>query len=330
MQKPTTLITAALLIASVLTGDAGAAGPMLPDFPIAGSPCPVGTGSTIRLSDVIPDNTPTDAAGNLLCPSDIVQDAIFDAGQGGTVIVDLTCSSLTGLRLPSRFTLQGNGLGSNSVLHFNFDGPALSMCQESPRGYVTIQDLDLYGSCPFNPMQPGATCALSHATGIAIANQNIVAIKNVRVSNFQTGISGHQSYSVFINDSNISDNRGDNIRIGSVANGWRIRDGLVSQAGHFGINAFGHNDLLIDGVRMESNRQGAIRAAADSARIINNRFEFNGQDAGFRAILVESDAVHTRILTNYFSGNCLEIEPGSVGTQRAFNMPASMNMAVCP
>ena len=319
MRKLFTLVTTTLLLGSVLASGAGAAGPLAPGLPVAGPPCPAGNGSTIRLSEVVADE----------CTAEVVQVAIFAAGQGGTVIMDTFCSLDAGLRLPSRFTLKGNGLGSNSILQFTHDGLGLSMCQESPRGYVTIQDLDLYGPCPFDPQHPGAACALSHSTGIAIANQNIVFIKNVRVSNFQTGISGSQSYSVFINGSNISDNRGDNVRIGNVANGWRIRDGLVSQAGRFGINAVGHNDLLVDGVRMESNRQGAIRTAANSTRIINNRFEFNGQDAGFRAILVESEAAHTRILTNYFSGNCIEIEQGNATTLRAFNMPATMNAALC-
>lgn len=318
MYTLTTWLTTVFIGFLLITG-ASAAGPVPAGLGLTGPPCPAGTGSTVRLSE---------ALGGA-CTAAALQAAIFTAGQGGTVLVDTFCELDAGLRLPSRFTLKGDGLGSNSILHFTHDGIGLSMCQESPRGYVTIQDLDLYGPCLFDPDHPDAACALPHATGIAIANQNIVKIAGVRVSNFQTGIVGSQSYSVFIYGSNVSDNRGDNISIGNVANGWRIRDGLVSQAGRYGINAFGHNDLLIDGVRLESNRHGAIRVAAEATRIINNRFEFNGQDAGFRAIVVEPQAVDTRILTNYFSGNCIEIAPGNASTARAFNMPASHDNALC-
>jgi hypothetical protein len=44
---------------------------------------------------------------------------------------------------------------------------------------------------------------------------------------------------VFINDSNVSNNAGDNIRVGYAANSWRIRDGLVGQASRWGINVLG-------------------------------------------------------------------------------------------
>ena len=210
------------------------------------------------------------------------------------------------------------------------------MCQEPPRGYVTIADLDLYG-----PNAPAAITA-PHSVGIVVANQNIVYITNVRVSDFHTGVSGVGSYSVFIYGSNISNNRGNNILVGYNSNGWRIRDGLVSQAGEWGINVLGpgdsapvgsanaSNDLLIDGVRMESNALGAVRTDAYGTRILNSRFEWNGvgnRVMPHRSILVDRDAAEVRILTNVFSSDCIQVENGT--TQRAFNIPDDRNTAQC-
>ena len=237
-------------------------------------PCPAGKPGprVVYLSSVMPGAC--DDAAQL-------QSIIFGLGQTGTLIVDKACTLSAGLRLPSRFTLRGTGLGSAGVISFTHDAIALSGCQEQPRGYITIADLDLYGPYTGGVIAPAST-------GIALANLNIVRIANVRLSDFHTGVSGTSSYSVFIEGSNISNNRGDNIRVGYDCNGWRIRDGIVSQAGGWGINvlgpgdatpigpANGSNDLLIDGVRMESNFRGAVRTNTFGTRIINNRFERNG------------------------------------------------------
>jgi hypothetical protein len=117
----------------------------------------------------------------------------------------------------------------------------------------------------------------------------------------------------------------------------------VNQAGGWGINVLGpgdeeplkvqenglpvtidgSNDLLIDGVRMESNRSGAIRTDAHGVRITNARFELNGLGNSHIAILTDQDAQETRILTNLFSGNCIDNQ--STSTYGAFNIPASIN-----
>lgn len=312
-----------LLLLSVVKGSLGAA-----DWGFQANPCPLGgSGQTVSLSSRVAGVCNNAAA---------VQAIIFELGQTGTLIVDKTCTLSAGLRLPSRFTLKGLGLGSGGVLAFTHDGIGISLCQEAPRGYVTIAELDLYG-----PNAPGLSTA-PHSIGIAIANQNIVTISGVRVSDFYTGIKGTASYSVFIERSNISNNRDDNINIGYDSNGWRIRDGLVSQAGAWGINVLGpgdaspigiansSNDLLVDGVRMESNYRGAIRTDAYATRIINSRFESNGLGSfavPHRGILIDSDAANARILTNYFSSDCIQI--ASATTQRGFNIPAELNTAQC-
>jgi hypothetical protein len=187
------------------------------DLPLAGPPCPVGGAlpRLVYLSQVMPGAC-TDAAQ--------LQAIIFQMGQEGHLVVDKPCTLNAGLRLPSRFTLQGLGLGSATILSFTHDGIALSACQEQPRGYVNIADLDLYG--PYSGGAPG-----THSTGIALANQNIVSIRNVRVSDFHVGLSGTRSYSVLVEGSNISNNRNTNILIGYDSNGWRIRDSIVSQSG---------------------------------------------------------------------------------------------------
>ncbi|MGJ5819729.1 NosD domain-containing protein [Paludibaculum fermentans] len=265
-----------------------------------------------------------------------MQDLIFELGPTGTLIVDKACTIGAGLRLPPRFTLKGKGIGAGGQIKFLNDGIGLSMCQEAPSGYVTISGIDLYG-----PSAPGNSTA-PHSTGIAIANQNIVYLTNVRVSDFQTGVSGVGSYSVFINGCNISNNRGDNLVIGYNSNGWRIRDGIVSQAGGWGINVLGpgddtpiglintSNDLLIDGVRMESNYRGAVRTNAYGTRVTNSRFESNGLGSmtmPHRGLLVESQAQDARILTNIFSSDCIQIQ--NLSTQRAFNIPDDRNTTQC-
>lgn len=154
----------------------------------------------------------------------------------------------------------------------------------------------------------------------------------MRVSAFRTGILGVRSESVFISGSNISDNDEGNIHITEDSNAWRIRDGLISQAGRFGISVSMSNDLLVDGVRMESNFRAAIRAAAQGTRIINNRFEGNGR-GNFQlspskpGILVTTTAQDTRILTNLFEGDCI-LDEGTT-TERAFNIPSSRNVTEC-
>lgn len=296
---------------------------------LAAAGCPIGgSGETATVSSRIPAACDDAAA---------LQDLIFELGATGTLIVDKLCTLDAGLRLPPRFHLTGTGIGSGGQIAFEHDGIGISLCQEAPQGYVTISDLDLYG-----PNPPGSVTA-PHSTGIALAHQNIVYIRRVRVSDFYTGISGVSSFSVFIQGSNISNNRGDNIVVGYDSNGWRIRDGIVSQAGGWGINVLGpddarplgsvnaSNDLLIDGVRMESNVLGGVRTDAYGTRVVNSRFEGNGllRTAPHRAILVDGDAREARILTNELDGDCIQIANTATAT-RAFNIPESSDTATCP
>lgn len=310
-----------------------------PDLPLVEG-CPAGSGGGVAY---LSQHVRADRDEN--CDAVEVQNLIFQLGQTGTLVVDRTCVLNAGLRLPSRFVLKGLGLGVAGVLAFTHDGIALSGCPEGPHGYITIADLEIYG-----PNPAGERVAVHHATGIALSNLHIVYINNVRVSNFMTGISGRNSFSAFINGSNVSDNRGDNIRIGYNTNGWRIRDGIINQSGGWGVNVLGpgddaplevvengqpisidgSNDLLIDGVRMESNGRGAVRTNAYGTRVTNTRMEGNGNgnpSLPNAALLVDTHPEQARILTNLLSGNC--IEDKGAGTQRAFNIPASFDSEEC-
>jgi hypothetical protein len=124
----------------------------------------------------------------------------------------------------------------------------------------------------------------------------------------------------------------------------------VNQAGGWGINVLGpgddtplkivengsritvdgSNDLLIDGVRMESNFRGAVRTNTYGTRITNLRLEGNG-NGNFSfpklGLLVNRHAQDARILTNLMSGDC--IRDVGTDTQRAFNVPASQDTAEC-
>lgn len=297
-------------------------------FDFAPPACPSGgVGNRVAyLSEEIPDSC-TDASQ--------VQDLIFQLGQTGTLIVDKLCVLDAGIRLPSRFTLKGNGIGNIGALAFDHDGIALSVCPEQPRGYVTISDMDLYG-----PYRDGDGVSAPNSKGIALANQSIIYLTNIRVSDFHIGLTGSNSYSVFVHGSNISNNVQDNVRIGYASNGWRIRDGLISSAGNWGINVLGpgderplsiginevwdtSNDLLIDGVRLESNKLGGVRTNAYGTRIVNSRLEFNGHGGialSHHGVLVDSMAQQTRIQTNLLSGNC--IDDLGAGTQMDFNIDA--------
>ncbi len=301
-------------------------------------PCPAGgvLPRIVRLSEVMPG----------ACDDPLeLQDVIFDIGPYGKLIVDKQCTLDAGIRLPNPFTLAGvNGAGAGTLV-FSHDGIGISVCQSLPRQNVTIEDLAIYGPYAYETEDNPVTA--THSVGIALANLNIVNLNRVRVTDFYVGIKGTSSFSVDINDSNVSVSRQDNIVIGYNSNGWRIRDGLSSQAARYGINVLGpgdakpiedvdgagndavtSNDLLIDGVRMESNGHAAIRSAAHSTRIINNRFEGNGAAAGqaFQpAVHLTGAAQVGRVLTNLFGGtsaDCLWNQ--AVGTQQALNMPASI------
>ncbi|MDR4515615.1 right-handed parallel beta-helix repeat-containing protein [Nitrosomonas sp.] len=274
------------------------------------------------------------ASSDNKCSASVIQNLIFRLGRGGTLIVDRICRLDQGLVLPSRFNLKGLGMEVGGVLAFTYDGAGLSGCPDSPHGYITISDLVLSG-----PNPSGKRVVAPKAIGINLFNQHIVYINNVRIQDFVTGIIGKQSYSVYISGSNISNNRGDNIRIGYDANSWRIRDSIISQADGWGINVYGpgderplgtingSNDLLLDGLRMESNKSGAVRFNSYGSRIENSRLEANGVDKYGRAILVDTHAEQTRILTNYFSGNC--IQDDGLETRRSFNIPSLFDREEC-
>jgi len=300
---------------------------------ITDSPCPAsGSGERIRRLSEEMAGACNDAAA--------LQSLLFEMGPNGRLIVDKVCTLDAGIRLPNPFALVGVSDGGEGALVFTHDGTAVSVCQNAPRQNVTVEDLAIYG-----PYSQGTTA--THSTGIALANLNMVHLNRVRGTDFYVGVRGTSSYSVDIQSSNISANRQDNIVIGYNANGWRIRDGLSSGAARYGINVLGpgdarpienvdgqghdavtSNDLLIDGVRMESNGYAAIRTAAYSTRIINNRFEGNGAAAGLGfdpAVVVTNQAVMTRVLTNLFGSTAADcILNQGASTQMSLNMPAAI------
>jgi hypothetical protein len=312
---------------------------------VAGPPCPAAQPGPrmVVLSEALAQAGGD--AGEASCDDAfLVQQIIFKIGQTGKLIVDRTCNLNAGLRLPSRFTLEGLGPDGAGQFNFTHDGIALSICPEAPHGYLVIRDLAVYG-----PYAAGASAIAPHSIGLALANAHVIHIEDVRLTHFHYGITGTYSFSVFVDDSNVSSCRGDDIRLGYGANGWRIRDGIVGFAGNFGINVLGpgdappvqvgqevweaSNDLLIDGVRMESDERAAVRTAGAATRVENCRFEGNGLSAfslPHQAVVVEQTAIDTRILTNaFYAGDC--IQDKSSTTKRGFNMPSdAVNCAPLP
>ena len=224
-----------------------------------------------------------------------------------TLIVDIQCEVSEPLVIPGRMTLAGVGRDGNGELLFPALAPSeAALSIPAGRGHVQIRDLTLRG-----------LAEAPTATGIRLHQNSQVSIESTRVDGFEIGIHGTQSLSVLIRNSNVSAN-GINLLLGEQANTWRIRDTIVSQARTWGILVRGpNNDVVIEGSRLESNTAGAIRAYSYGAIIESNRFERNGSQQ-HRAIVVESSAQSTRILSNYFSSDYIS-NYGSA-TQCAFNL----------
>lgn len=220
-----------------------------------------------------------------------------------TLVIDGVCTLTQTLTLPRRMTLAGVGIEGQGVLSF----PGLTAGQAAiaigpqqvPQqdAYVTIRDLNIVG--------PGSSNRPLAGYGLSLVHAHLTRLENVRMSGFSVGVRGEESYSVWISRSNISNN-GTNVRVGEQCNGWRVRDNVLSRATGWGVYVtaaseyragFGSNDLLLDGNRMESNGQGAVRLGSYGAMLVHNRFESNNA----LGVLVDGSASSSRLLTNVFS-----------------------------
>ncbi len=255
---------------------------------------------------------------NLVCWMDNVANTAY---ANSTLVIDQLCELNQTLTIPPRMVLAGVGMDGEGVLSFQglaYGQPALQVTPGANSAGVTIRDLRIVGDNP------------KRGRGIVLDSAHQVNIERVRISGFSMGIYGRESYSTVVDKSNLHGNDF-HIYLDFTANTWRITSNVLNQAGRWGIyqsaanNGTHHsNSVMILGNRLESNNLGGIRVAAAGTIVQNNEFEGNG-GAGNVAIRVDAPAIDTRILGNFYSGDC-PID-GGVGTQTAFDV---FYFAACP
>lgn len=225
-----------------------------------------------------------------------------------TVVVDGQCGPYSQtLTLPGRITLAGVGRdGAGELLFENLAAGQPAIAVAAGHGHVQIRDLLIRN---VDPVVSG--------TGLRLDGNSMVSLNSVRIDRFNVGVHGRESYSILVNQSNISDNNF-NIWIDDLANSWRVRDSVLSGARGWSVVVQGpNNDVLFDGNRLESNRKGGVRLHSFGAVLSNNRLEYNGYDANWHGIEVHASAEQTRLLNNYFSSDV--IADHGVDTRCAFN-----------
>ncbi len=226
-----------------------------------------------------------------------------------TLVIDEQCGPYNDtLILPGRMTLAGVGRDGNGELLFRGldpNEPALAIA--AGQGHVQIRDLLVRNI--------GAQIS---GTGLRLDGNSMITLNGVRIDRFNVGVAGNDSYSVVINQSNISNNR-TNLWLGPLANSWRVRDSVLSQAAQWSVRVAGpNNDVLFDGNRLESNHLGAFILNSFGTVLSNNRLEFNGAGGGWNGILVQPAAQQSRLLNNLFSTDII-VDNGA-DTRCAFNI----------
>lgn len=248
---------------------------------------------------------------NLICWLDNVSGTQFS---NATLVLDQFCTLNQTVVIPPRMVIAGVGMDGEGILSFEGLGSAQAAIAVMPgpsTAGVTIRDLRIVGDDPLR------------GRGIELDSAHQVVMERVRISGFEFGIYGHQSYSVVIDKANL---HGNNVNIFQdfTANTWRVTNSVLNQAVRWGIyqtiapDGTAHqNSSVYSNNRLESNGLGGIHVAGVGTVIQSNEFEGNGGAANV-AIQVHSAAVDTRILSNFYSGDC-PIDAG-LDTQSAFNV----------
>jgi hypothetical protein len=262
---------------------------------------------------VIPGTTSTgfyflSQVGGCDCLASFLAGLTFSPHSSATLVIDQSCTVTQTLTVPRRMTIAGVGMEGQGVLYFpnlRDEQPAITIGPQAvpnQDAYVTIRDLNIVG--------PGAGGSPPAGRGIELIEAHITKIERVRIAGFRYGVWGNESYSVSINDSNVSNNR-QNVRLNLECNTWRLRDNILSRAYGWSVYVagpndtppvLGSNDLLLDGNRFESNAVGAVRLGSHSAMLTHNRFESNN-GVGVR---IDASGVGNRLITNVFSSDLVQ------------------------
>lgn len=236
-----------------------------------------------------------------------LQEAVDAAGPFGMLIVDQSYTGLQSLVLPRPFRMVGKGLQGSAILGFDIvAGSAVTVGPGPGDGWVEIESLDIEG-----PFAHG-NGVFTTARGIDLTNTHEVFLRNVTVRGFDVGVYGNVSFSLQATECNVSLNQRYNYHLAEQAQSWRIVGGLSSQSGRFGIFIQNSNDTLIDGVRMESNRNAAIYTEGIGTHVSHNRFECHVHpnvplcQPTTRAVVIGPSAAETTLVANYYSGIALD------------------------
>lgn len=270
----------------------------------------------------------SEVGGCAALPSILKEKLVVNGGiYTGTLIVDQTCELDESLVLPRRMTLAGVGIGGEGSLTFpqlKFGESALSIQDsENPESGVdvTIRDISIYG--PGSELSDGKV-----GIGLDLLNDSQVILERVRIADFDIGVRGYRSFSVSIAHSNISNNHV-NLHLRRLANTWRVRDSILSQASDWSVLIRASNGALFDGNRFESNWQGGIDVDSDYVLMSNNRFEQNGGGNSNEGIRIGPESLDARVVTNIFSASTLT--DAGVGTHCLFNAldPSPLFLFTC-
>jgi hypothetical protein len=238
-----------------------------------------------------------------------------------TLVIDEPVTLSEPLVIPSRYTLAGTGIDGEGALRFTGLANGVAAIRlDNQATNITIRDLSI------GRLDGGTNL------GIDVSRANKVFIRDVLVTGFFAGIYGSRpgtsALSVYIDRASVFGNDY-NIVMHQNAFHWRIRDCILNQARCVGLRIFGSqddpvapsggqpvwgNDYLISGCRFESCGSLGALIGADSAMLMNNRFEQNGGVGGV-GIRILSTASHTRLISNYLSSNTISIQAGALATQ---------------
>jgi hypothetical protein len=229
---------------------------------------------------------------------ELLQFAVDDAARVGAILyVDGKYTLYDTLTLRKMSTLRGDSPNGGDIGTILFEPTSgyRAMLAVDPKniGKSDVVISDLYFEA-IGDQRPSVAIDLSKHSGIHL--------NRLQIALFDIGLYGDESLSIWVNDCIIRNSKISGYVLTQGSNAWRIRGGIASQSELYGALILDSRDVLIDGVRMESNGIAAIWTNGQNSNLTNNYFEGNG--GGNRtAVIIEVDATDTRLAGNYLGRN---------------------------